>query len=231
VLTSEREIMTRNLKALGLALVAMLAMSAVVASAASAQATTAKFTAMDNTYPESFHGTNAAGQETFATEAGTFECASTFSGSVAAATQHFVVTPVYSGCKAFGPWNATVAMEGCTYTYQITTTLTNPHRYQAHVAVVCPPGKAIKVVAGTCEIAIPAQPGLTTVDLENNATTTSILIRPTVGPVAGGNPGIIYNVLVDGFGCPFTGLGTKTGGTYTSHSATPVSSTGGVHIS
>jgi hypothetical protein len=216
--------MTRNLKALGLALVAMLAMSAVVASAASAQSVpTQKFTAMDNTYPESFHGVNAAGQETFTTEAGTVECASTFSGTANAASQHIVATPVYTGCKAFGFLNATVAMEGCNYTFQLTTTLTNPHRYQAHVNVVCPAGKSIKITAGTCVVTIGGQTGLTTVDLENRADTKAVLVRPTVG-------GINYTVVTDGFGCPFTGTGAKTGATYTSHSATPVSSTGGVHI-
>jgi hypothetical protein len=216
--------MTRNLKVLGLALVAMLAMSAVVASAASAQATTAKFTAMDNLYPKTFHGTNVAGQETFTTEAGTVECASTFSGSLAGASQEVTVNAVYSGCKAFGFLNATVAMEGCSYKFKITTTLTSPtHHYQAHVDVVCPAGKAIKITAGTCVVTIGAQTGLTTVDLENHASTTAILVRPTVG-------GVNYTVVTDGFGCPFTGTGAKGGATYTSHSATTVTGSGAIHI-
>jgi hypothetical protein len=216
--------MTCNLKALGLALVAMLAMSAVVASAASAQATpTQKFTAMDGTYPEAFHGTNVAGQETFTTEAGTLECASTFSGSIAEPTQAITVTPVYAGCKWFGFLNATIAIEGCNYKFKLTTTLTSPHRYQAHVDVVCPAGKSIKITAGTCVVTIGEQLNLTTVDLENRADTKAVLVRPTVG-------GINYTVVTDGFGCPYAGTGAKTGATYTLHSATSVSSTGGVHI-
>jgi hypothetical protein len=217
--------MSNNFKALGLAIVAMLAMSAVVTSAASAQATTAKLTAMDNVYPKTWYATNSAGQETLTTEAGTVECASTFSGSIAGATQEFTVNPVYSGCKAFGFLNATVAMEGCSYRLKITTTLTSPtHHYQVHSNVVCPAGKAIKITAGTCVVTIGAQTGLTTADLENNAATTDILFRPTKGKTN-------YTVVTDGFGCPFAGTGVKTDGTYTSHSATTITSSGGaIHI-
>jgi len=214
--------MTRTLKSLGLAVVAVLAMSAVVASAAQAQATTAKFTSMGK-YPATFTGANGAGQETFKTEAGTVECASSFHGVTGEATQTVEVSPTYTGCVAFGFLNATVSMEGCKYTFKLTTTLINPHRYQAHVNVHCPAGKTIKIVSATCEVSIGAQTGLTTVDLQNSADTKSILVTPTVG-------GISYTVVKDGFGCPFAGTGAKTGATYTSHSATSVTSSEGIHI-
>jgi hypothetical protein len=217
--------MIRNLKAIGLAVVAVLAISAFVASAASAQSTTHKFTAMDNIYPKAFHGANAAGQETFITEAGTVECASTFTGAIASATQHVVVSPVYSSCKAFGFLNATVTMHDCSYTFQLTTRATSPTvHYQAHVNLLCPAGKSVTIKAGTCEVLIHPQNNLTTVDIENNAATTDILVRATVAQA------LSYTVTADGFGCPFAGTGAKTGGSYTSHSATTITASGGIHI-
>jgi hypothetical protein len=225
--------MIRNFKALGLAVVAMLAMSAIVASAAQAEATTAKFTAQDGTYPESFSGTNTAGNEVFTTEGGSVECDSSFSGSAAAASQTVEAHPVYTNCKAFGFLNATVTTTGCNYLFHITTKLAL-HKYQAHVDVVCTGGAVITIVASTCEATVGAQTGLTTVDLEtmtNKAPAVNdITVTATIPTELGGTKGIKYTVTKDGFLCPFGGTGAKTGGGYESKAAATITSAGGIHI-
>jgi len=215
--------MIRNLKVLGLAVVAMLAMTAVLVPVAQAdEPVTEHFTAVDETYPESFTGTNGVGSETFTTEAGTVECASKFTGSAAGETTTITVTPEYENCKAFGFLNATVSHEGCHYLFHLTTKLAGPV-WQAHVDVTCPEGKSIKIVAGTCEATVGAQPGLTTVNLRNNGATTDVEVEANVS-------GIAYTVTKDGFGCPFSGTGPKTGAKYVSDSPTTVTSTNGIHI-
>jgi hypothetical protein len=206
--------MIRNFKALGLAVVAVLAMSAVVASAAQAEATTAQFTAA--TYPTTFEGTNTAGSEVFTTEGGKVECASKFTGSMSAASQTSEAHPTYTGCKAFGFLTATVNTEECNYLFHVTTK-TGEGKYQAHADVVCPAGQSIKVSASTCKIEIKGQTGLTTVNFENSSGDLKVLAN--VG-------GIAYTVTQDGIGCPFNGTGAKTGGTYVTNESSPLTLVG-----
>jgi hypothetical protein len=217
--------MIRNLRNFGVAVIALLAMSALLGSSALGNATTKKFTSMVNTYPILVHGTSAAGTETFTTEAGTLECAGTESGTLTEASQTLRVHPTYSSCKAFGFLGATVTTTGCDYVSRITTEVpgTSPRIYQAHVDLKCEAGKAITLVAGTCEVTIGEQTGLTTKDYVNDPTTTAVHVVKTLG-------GIVYVVVKDGFGCPFNGTGAKIGATYTSHEPLVLTTANGVHI-
>jgi len=204
--------MTRSLKAIGISAMAVMAMTAVMATAAQATPTAAKFTAAS--YPAYVHAESAKGKEIFTTEAGQVKCKSTFTGTLSESSQTFTITPTYSECEAFGFLSATVNMEKCNYLFHLTTEFavsapTESPAYQAHVDLKCGAGESVKIVAGTCEVQVDAQDGMTTVDLYNMkaATPNDVTVTPTVS--------LKYTVTKDGFGCPFTGLGEKTG-TYTS---------------
>jgi hypothetical protein len=205
--------MIRNLKSLGLALVAVLAMSAVVASAAQA---VPSFTA--SAYPATATGSNSKGSETFTLDHSTVQCDSHFvTNSLAAASSTLTVTPTYSNCEAFG-FSATVNPEGCTYVFHATEQVA-AGVYNHHVDVVCPTGKSIKITAATCSAEVKAQTGKTT------ATTTNL---------GGGSVTVQPNVVVsttvtnDGFACPLTGTGTRNA---TYHGDVVVSRVGGGSIS
>jgi hypothetical protein len=211
--------MSRNLKVLGLAIGAVLALSAVMASAAMA---VPQFTASE--YPAQITGSNTKGSEVFSTEGGKVECDSHFiSHSQGAASSTLTVTPKYTECQAFGFLSATVNTEECSYVFHATDTITETepvhrHYWRHHVDVVCPTGQSIKVTASTCKAEIKGQAaseqhgaainqGLTTVKTENLAG-GSVTVTPNVS-------GIAYTVTQDGFLCPFGGTGNKTDGTYT----------------
>jgi len=209
--------MIRNLKVLGLAIAAVMAMSAMMASAASA---VPQFTA--SAYPATVTGSNTKGNEVFTTEGGKVECDSHFvSHSLEAASSTLTVTPTYSNCEAFG-LNATVNTEGCTYVFHATEAVKINEVYNNHVDVVCPAGKSIKIVAGggLCRAEIKSQNGLTTVQTTNSG--GSVTVVPNVSSVK-------YTVTTDSFGCPFSGTGEKTDGKYTGHVV--VSRVGGGTIS
>jgi hypothetical protein len=215
--------MIRKIKAIGLALVAVLAMGAVLAGGAQAEPTTDEFTAQDGTYPEAFHGSNGVGQEKFITEAGTVECASTFTGEAAEASQTVVVYPHYTSCRAFGFLSATVNATPCDYLFHITTK-TAEHTYDGTVDVTCETGKTITITASTCEATVGPQNGLSNVHFR---TTTG---TPNDIDVTAEVTGIAYTVTKDGFGCPFSGTGAKTGGKYESVSPTTMTSSNGIDI-
>jgi hypothetical protein len=142
--------MTRNLKVLGLALMAAFAMSAVVASAASAQ-TIGKFTS-DGTHffltgtelaggnkleypglppiacPEShFHGGKL---DTTVTP--------TKHSPLTSGDSSVTIKPTYTNCKV-GIFPATVKMTGCDFDFKLgeTTPSGTAHTYGLHVQVTC----------------------------------------------------------------------------------------------
>jgi hypothetical protein len=204
--------MIRNLKSLGLALVAVLAMSAFVASAASAAP---EFTA--SAYPATSTGSNTKGSEAFTLDGTSVLCDSHFaSHSLAAANSTLTVTPTYSNCEAFGFLNATVNTEGCTYVFHATERV-SAGVYNHHVDVVCPTGKSIKIEAGTCKAEVKAQNGRTTVKTTNSG--GSVTVQP--------NTSVSTTVTQDGFGCPLAGTGTRNG---TYHGHVVVSRVGGGSI-
>jgi hypothetical protein len=189
--------MSRNLKVLGLALVAVLAMSVMVASAASASQYTG------SAYPTTGTGSNTAGKETFTTPGGTVQCDSHFVGTLAAASSTLTVTPTYTKCVAFGFLNATVNFNGCDYLFHAGASK-GGGVYDNSADIVCPAGKGpVTITAGTCVVDVPAQTNLKNVKTTNLAGGT-VTVEPNV-------TGITMNVTTDGFGCPFPGTGHYTG--------------------
>jgi hypothetical protein len=199
--------MIRKFKTLGIAVVAVLAMSAVVASAASAT----NFTATE--YPTAASATSSKGNDTFTTAAGTVECHASFAvASISEPQSSVTVTPTYTNCFAFGLFEAFVHMNGCDYTFYTS----------GSVDLTCEAEEGpVAITAGPCEVQISGQSNLSKVDLKNSG--TGISAQATVG-------GVAYNVTKDNFGCPFIGTGPRTGATYTQHNAVQVSSTNGAGI-
>jgi hypothetical protein len=113
LLTIERkQFKMRNIKILGLALVAMFAMSAMVAATASA----------DDFNAESYTATLAGtkdGEDLFTTTAGTVKCTTpTYAATITAKTKTISATPSYTGCTGFG-FPAEVITTGCTYVFTV----------------------------------------------------------------------------------------------------------------
>jgi hypothetical protein len=197
--------MTRKLKMLGMAFVAVLALTAVSASAASATNYTA------SAYPTTGTGTSALGNDVFTTEGGKVECASHFEGTLTKASPELTVKAKYTSCKAFGFVNATVDMGTCDYLF------TEPVGGVAPVDVTCTTTASepkvvdpITITAGTCKVTIGAQKTSGGATITN--TGTDVTVQANVS-------GVGYNVVTDGFGCPFAGTGAKAGATYVQGSA------------
>ncbi len=212
--------MNRKIKALGLAFIAVVAMSAISASAAQA---TPKFECSE--YPCTATGASSVGAEKFTTEAGTVECNSHFlveefekSEDITEPVSTVTVTPTYTNCKAFGFLSATVSVESCDYVFHATEKV-ETKVYKHHVDVVCPTGQSIKIVASTCKAEVPGKAGLTTVKTTNVGET--VTVQPEV-------TNIPLTVTQDGIGCPFNGTGAKTGAY---HGDVTISRVGGGSVS
>lgn len=223
--------MNRKFKALGLALFAALALSAVVASAAAAEG---EYTAAE--YPTTGTATSGLGNDVFTTEGGTVECVSHFEGTLTAASSELTVKATYSSCKAFGFASATVNMGSCDYLFTTpvligthegppvnhTWTIPAPHVKCTNAA------NLVTIIAGNCEVKIG----------EHTPTGGHILATATTKTPAEPNDvdikaavtGIHYNVVKDGFLCPFAGTGAKTDGKYDQKNHLTLSSTNGKSI-
>jgi hypothetical protein len=154
--------MIRNLKALGLALVAVLAMSSLVASAASANPFWFK---SDGAVGSTTTLTGSQiGQDVFEVDGGKITCSTaTYSGSQVGNTATTItINPTYAGCIAFGTFPATVTMNSCRYVFH-TDTKTAGTQYDVITTIECNGTDEITVTAKTaagqvkCVIHVPAQ--------------------------------------------------------------------------
>ncbi len=211
--------MIRNLKTLGVALCAVLALSVVVVG--SAQAAEGKYTA--STYPTTGTAESALGNDVFTTEAGTVECLSHFEGTLTGASTNLTVKAKYSKCKAFGFLEATVSMRSCDYLF--TTPTGEKDVWKAEkVQVKCTNAlEPILISAGTCKATVGEQTTAGSVDVTNNTAAKDVSVQATV-------TGVAYTVTEDGFACPFGGTGAKTGATYAQKSSITFASTNGATI-
>ncbi len=170
--------MIRNIKALGLAIVAVAAMSVVAASAAQASELHATVPNQANVTGEQviahkFQLTKS-GAVTQCTQA-SFEGTITNTGQSQQQTteQELTVTPTYSGCKTVGI-NSQVLMNGCKYT--ITGSHT-PQGGQAQTTALtawvdvtgCTAGKAIEIKLSGCTVTVPEQTTLSHLKFKNIA--------------------------------------------------------------
>jgi hypothetical protein len=206
--------MIRKFKALGLALVAVFAMSAIVASAA--QATAGTLTSEGKTVIAT---AEQVGEHEFVltdheTEPGKFantKCKkATFVGTAGVKEGATSVTahPAYSECTAFGQ-PATITTTGCDYLLK-TGTPTATSGWHVVTDLVCGAGSVIKIVTGTCEVTVSGQTGLATSEATNSGgagTAMDLLLHTKI-------TGIKYTVVKDAIGCPLKGTGAFTKGDY-----------------
>ena len=135
--------LVRNIKALGLALVAVLAMGAV--AAAGAQAAIHLTTSQSGTdVAGTISGTQTV-KAVLSTPKGQVECnKATFAASTATGTNmELTVTPTYEECEGFG-LPATVTMNGCEYTLA-TPTVVAADEYTGEADLVCPANTLVEV--------------------------------------------------------------------------------------
>jgi hypothetical protein len=159
--------MTGNLKVLGLALAALLAISAVAASAAQAE------TSLDvGANPAILTGEQTEQLKLKLTESGTtVKCTNaTLEGTTAASNVTEVsLTPNYfegeAGNCTLGGTNVTVTRNGCTI--QLTIRSLFPLKWRLHIT--CSFGNEIKIDNGSCIIGIPPQGPLSEIVFENMA--------------------------------------------------------------
>lgn len=190
--------MTRNLKALGLALCAVFVFSAVAASGASAGD---KFTAA-GVSSAWLHGVQVGevgnGDNEFNTksvnlpvtcENATF--ANTPGSTVSSGAELAVVHPEYSGCHALGQ-PATVDTEGCDFRLTGTTEshpkTTTGTETDATVGLECETGKSIKVTAtGGCTITMAAAQNSSLLGVtyanEGSGSTADVKVHVTVDSI------------------------------------------------
>lgn len=158
--------MFRNMKVLGLAVVAVLAMSAVVAASASAA-----FNA-ENEGTTLLSGSQTNTHE-FTVNTGTVTCTTaTFAGSQSGKTSSTLsITPTYEGCTNSLLGSMSVNMNGCTYLFHTEATTGEP--INGKVDVVCSGTNEIEVkrTSGVqvCTVKVPAQTGLGAVKYTNKS--------------------------------------------------------------
>jgi hypothetical protein len=214
--------MTRKLKMLGMAFIAVLALTAVSASAASATNYTASSYGATGATAT---GTSALGNDVFTTEGGKVECASHFEGTLTKASPELTVKAKYTSCKAFGFSNATVDMGTCDYLFTEPTAVKDangnvvPDTFNAPVDVTCTTTMLepkvvdpITIIGGTCKVTVGAQTTGGSIDINNNTAAGDVAAQANV-------TGIAYTVVTDDFGCPFGGKGAKIGASYTQGSS------------
>lgn len=216
--------MTRNLKALGLALVAAFALSAIAASAASAQQA---YLTSDG--PVTLIGEEVGEEnENRLTSFGNFtQCpGSTYTGHAVDVTPHeslpphstaVTITPHYVNCEATGlGFPTTVNMNGCDYVFDLGETTESPDdTYGILSTVDCPENSHIVVTSSIfgshCTVTITEDPngyeGLDVTDNTDGTVTVSGTIEGIEAHRKGGfgcseettNTGELHqNVLVEG---------------------------------
>jgi hypothetical protein len=196
--------MVRKFKFLGLALVAVFAMSAVGASAASA---TVEFRA--EKAPITLTGNQEGESNAFDVQFGEVKCkVAKYTGTTTTTTDTVVkVVPNYENCT-FAGVVTTIDMNGCFYNLKINN---SGPPFTGTADVVCEAGKTIVVTGGTkCNVDVPAQTGLGPITFTNIGAGTTREV--TLG--LGGITNITYTQT------PGTGVGkctsvTTSAGKYT----------------
>jgi hypothetical protein len=189
--------MSLKLKAVGLALVAVLAMGGLSAVSASADEFHSGATS------GTVKGTNV-GQETFTVTFGTVKCTSvTYTGTYSASTvTSQIVTPAYSGCTAFGFANVPIDVNGCQFRFN------QPNASTISTVDIINCTKPMEVTAPNCRVTIGNQNGLTSVRWDNVAATPLHVTATT------NITNIIYSEDPVGSFLPCKSSTNHTGGTY-----------------
>src|ERR1700755_738377 len=180
--------MIRNLKFLGLAVVAALAMSAMVASAASADTLNTGGSSVTVTGAQEKHKEGEKEVfDKFKVDGGTVECeTATYTGTATSGATTITVSPTYGGCKFTG-LATTIDTTGCSYVFHVPATAGGT---TGTVDVSCTAGNEITatVLPGAtprCIIHITTQSGLGTVTYKNigSGTTAEVTVSVNISSI------------------------------------------------
>jgi hypothetical protein len=203
--------MNRKLKALGMAIAAVMAFAAFAGSASAAE--------FHSEVEHTGISGSRIGTDVFTVNAGTWKCTElTYSGtqSTGVTSSEITVIPKWGGCTAFGFIGATIDVNGCDYRF---TPNANPYLH-----IVCPT-KPIEVTTSTCTVTLPAQPvnsGVTYTN-EGSGTTRDLKVNYSL-------TGLSYTQHNKVFpNCP-GGAGTFTNGTYTGEATIKGANTAGTQV-
>lgn len=137
--------MKRNLKALGLALMAIFAMSALAATSASAEGK--KITTTSGPYPKHLIGEDVGAADVFKVGNNEISChGETYSATLNEATNTIEAAPEYhETCQTVGSgWNVTVTENGCTLHFTTTENVATDHD-KVTPEVKCPGKNEIEI--------------------------------------------------------------------------------------
>jgi hypothetical protein len=199
----------RKLKALGLALIAVLAMSAMAGATAEASPNP---TWTPTEGPTTLHGVQRPNEGPGKINALTLPgigqeivCANTTldsTGTLFGPSPEIQLTPTYGGCVTQNGW-VTITHNECRKRFYHLTTVPGTNHYTTTAALVCPPGQALEIHTyidaghnfSVCTIDIPPQTFNGSFTVTNipgeNPTTNSVVIEGTVG-------GLVYTVTPSG---------------------------------
>lgn len=213
--------MIRNIKVLGLAFVAVLAMSAVVASAASAS----KF--MSEGDVNVTVKADQIGSHVFSVTGNNITCTTAHfesAGLISSPATTVKVHPTYTGCTAFGFLNSPITTTGCDYILS-SGTESSADKFPASLELTCETGKKIIIVAGTCEVTV-SGPQTFGTGLEFVNTTGA---SPKDVDLNASSVTVAVNKVKDGFLCPLGGTGAGTG-SYTGETTVRGYDSGGTQV-
>jgi hypothetical protein len=167
--------MARNLKVLGLALVAVFAFSAVASSVAAAETSDAYWFKSDATGTAVTNVTGTqVGTDSFTTDGGVVNCTSTdLVGSQSGPTATtLTLAPTYGGCT-FAGFPATITPASCKYVFHTDGKTTPSNVYDVSTDIACTGTDKITVVVKVtgvtkCTITIPPQVLGTGITLASN---------------------------------------------------------------
>lgn len=191
---------------LGMALVAVLAVSGAIAAAAQA----AEFVA--GSYPAKVSGSQVEGAVVFESAAAELECGkSNFEGQLTAASPSLTLTAQTSECSTGGGLVVMVpSMNGCTYRFTPGKEL-EADKWATALSIVCEAGKEIvwRNAAETCVVRTPAQEIPATMSFKDTTGTTpkSVLLRTDA-------TGIRYTIVKTSGCAHLAALGEHTDGEY-----------------
>ncbi|HET9591425.1 MAG TPA: hypothetical protein VFP17_00790 [Solirubrobacterales bacterium] len=155
--------LSRQLRLLGLAVLALVATGAVSASGAQAGLFTA------GAFPATITGSIVAPHE-LGTDLGTMECEPTLDGELAAAVEELTLTPIYGNTCHLGMKEVDVNNNGCDFVVHATATA-GENAVEGKLDIVCPENNAMDFQVTSnpvCHLTVPAQANLGTLTYTNH---------------------------------------------------------------
>lgn len=143
----------------------------------------------------------------FLLDATTTECDASLAGTLASPSETLSISPTFTNCSAFGFLSATVNVNGCEFVLHGGEE-TEAETVDGTVDFTCPGSQKIVITAGTCEVQIGSQSGLSLIEFTNKGSS------PRTVTASFNLAGLKYNKTKDGFGCPLSGTGEGSAGKF-----------------